>query len=148
MRKEKNELESFPFKNMLAMKEVILQASNGASIEEVANGGNSCYPDTVEIMSMMIYLLNFGKIKRTKSGWHLISSSKNASVTRGFRARFLENVVKIMMALDGKPQKREMISIKTGINPKLVRKYLLFLELLSVDGRVSRKNGNYFVQQW
>ncbi|MHA1679714.1 MAG: hypothetical protein ACTSUE_01820 [Promethearchaeota archaeon] len=144
-------VKKYPFKNMLAMVEAILSKEEGARIDEVSRAGNSCLPDTSEVTAMASFLINLGKVEKINKGWMRIiprTLTTQHTTPRRFRTKYLQDIVSIINLLSEFPLNADEIAIKTGIDKKIVKDYLHFLENLTATGKIKKYGSQFFNEKW
>lgn len=132
----KHPLKLFPFKNMLDMVKAVIKRPDGADISLVARDGHSCYIDTNEVTAMASFLGNLGKIERNGKGWLKISNPKPKNIPPKFRRDYIIDMERVVRILGPEAKISSEVANEAGIDEKLTKDYLLFLETLTKEGYI------------
>lgn len=135
-----NPLETFPFKNMRTIVDLVTEGEVG--VREIAAATGMCSMDSTEVTDMLVYLTTFGRVEFTDNGWTIDPMDEDAVYDR-FRQRYLESTEVILTQLSEEAKSVEQLSNETNLSKDTVEMYLPFLADITRLGVISRCSTTY-----
>ena len=135
-----NPLQTFPFKNMTIIVDLIEQGEVGLS--EIRSNTGMCSFDSTEVSDMLAYLTGFGRVESKEDGW-IITNLGEEAVYERIRKAFLKDAVAILSQLSDEVKPVEQLVKETGLSADRVDLYLPFLAKITRLGVISRCSTDY-----